>query len=112
MPKQRMDARGVVEKAMGNIFRDRSFDALLDENEKREYAQNARLILDSVVFKNEIGRFIDDLVGFAVRSAKSYDEMQDARAQILALELLKGRLEQIASWSKRDIPSEDPFDSI
>lgn len=112
MEYKRIDARKVVEGAMGDIFRDKDFDSILDENEKRIYAQSARLILDSNVFRNEVGRLIDDFITHAVKRTQSYDELLDARAQILALELLTGRLEQIASWMKHDIPSEDPFDSI
>lgn len=97
---------------MGSIFRGTTFDELIDENQKREYAQNARLILDSSVFKAEIGRLIDDLITHLAKRTQSYDEVQDARAQILALELFTGRLEQISSWTKRDIPAEDEFDTI
>lgn len=109
---KRIDARKVVEEAMGDVFRSHEFDAILDINAKREYAQNAQIILDSVVFKNEIGRLIDDLITHAVKRTQSYDEVLDARAQILALELLTGRLQQIASWTKRENPAEDPFEII
>jgi len=99
----------VIEKAMGRGVK--WFD---HENQSMEsqvtYFGDAQLILNNKTFVNEVNHLIADSVNYIARESETFEDVNRARRTIVALELLKGRLEQIND-PRKDKPSTNDLNS-
>lgn len=109
----RPDLRSILEPLILGGFAWEEMDSKLDDNQRRQYAENAKLIMESAVWKNETQRLSDLWYKSAILKAGSYEEIESCRAHISALALLQERFEQIAAWAKPvEKPAEFPHDPI
>lgn len=87
-------------------------EAKLQGHERIEYAQSARLIIESPVWKNEIRRLYELWMSSAVSQAQSYEELLNMRNCITAIRILDERLNHIASWIPKPEPNHDAFEPL
>jgi hypothetical protein len=93
--KEALNPVKIIEKIMQKSIEWYDWNEIKDGNDKAEYINEARKILDSEVFKNETNAIISDIIKHIATTAKDYDEVIDLRMTINGLELLKERLERI-----------------
>jgi len=77
-----------------------SFDALLDESQRRDLANSAKMILETSLWQNERNRLIDAWIRNAACTAQDFEQVNNMRMCINALILFEERLKEIAAWAK------------
>ena len=69
----------------------------LDKTQFIQYCQNARMILETSVFHNEVNALIDNAIENAALRSADYNEVRDWRMTANGLILLRQRLQQLAA---------------
>jgi hypothetical protein len=108
----RIDAKDIVSRAMDNPLGWTDYDREMGEETRRQYALNARLILENEVWKNESKRLVDTMVKHIACQSVNFDSVLDLRMTINAVVLMQERLQEIANWHKIEEKAEDEFDGI
>ena len=89
----------ILEKILG--FRLSYYDPKgLTPVQRNNYKGDARMIVDSEVFNNELNHLISDITRNTVMFSENFDQVQHARTSILQLEEFKHRLESVEEVEK------------
>lgn len=109
---KRPDARKIVEEAMGKTFAQYDFELEENPNKKNGYAKQAKMIVSSNVWKQEINRMIQIFTRTVASQAQSYEQVQDMRCYITTLIALQDRFNEIAGWDVQPKMTGDPFEGV
>ncbi len=83
----------------------------MDKGSWETYKADAKFILESEVFNNEINHIITDTLKNTVMASKDFSQVEQARTYILALEELKERLRSVEEPTGPQ-PPEEPHSAI
>ena len=83
----------------------------LDKGRQLTYSADAKTILESETFNNELNRYITDLMKFITYESKDFEQVLHTRSIIVGLESFKNRLKNIEQpISPKE--AEDPHEAI
>ena len=105
----RPDLRPVLRRLLAAGLEWEDAEKSKDANERSLYGQQAKAILGSSIWMNEMRMLQDAAIRSAAAQAGTYDEIRDMRMVVAAMELIDERLQVIAAWATRDDPDDgDP----
>ena len=85
----------------------------LDKGRQAEYYGDAKHIVESDVFNNEMKHYIADMMKFITYESKNHDQTLHARSLIVGLETFKMRLKTIEQpVVKKEIDDEEKYAGI
>jgi len=101
----------LVNRLTNNDFKWYDYNEL-PQNERVKYYQQAQMVLNSDIFKNEIAKLNAEWAEYALKQSKNWEDLLSMRYQVSGIMLLKERLEGIISPVERKIEVKDPYGGI